>query len=48
MENIYIGANCFAEEIVVYTALFKEFCDVFAWAYEEMQGIDPSIVEHEI
>ena len=30
------------------TALFKEFRDVFSWSYEEMLGIDPSIVEHEI
>ena len=28
--------------------MFKEFCDIFAWSYEEMLGIDPSIVEHEI
>ena len=28
--------------------LFKEFRDVFAWTYEEMPGIDPSIVVHEI
>jgi hypothetical protein len=28
--------------------LFKEFCDVFAWSYEKMPGIDPKIVEHEI
>ena len=48
MENIYIGANCSPEEIAIYTALFKEFHDVFAWSYEEMPGIDPSIVEHEI
>ena len=48
MENIYIGANCSPKEIVIYTALFKEFRDVFAWSYEEMPGIDPSIVEHEI
>jgi hypothetical protein len=26
----------------------KNFCDVFAWSYEEMPGIDPKIVEHEI
>ena len=48
MENIYIGANCSPEEIAIYTALFKEFRDIFAWSYEEMPGIDPSIVEHEI
>ena len=28
--------------------MFKEFRDVFAWSYEEMPGIDPSIVVHEI
>ena len=28
--------------------MFKEFHDVFAWSYEEMLGIDPRIVEHEI
>ena len=48
MENIYIGANCSLEEIAIYTALFKEFHDIFAWSYEEMPGIDPSIVQHEI
>ena len=48
VENIYIGANCSPEEISIYTALFKEFCDVFSWSYEEMPSIDPSIVEHEI
>ena len=48
VENIYRGANCSSEEISIYTALFKEFRDVFAWSYEEMPGIDPSIVEHEI
>jgi hypothetical protein len=30
------------------THLFKEFCDVFSWYYEEMPGIDPRIIEHEI
>ena len=43
MENIYIGANCSPEEIAIYTALFKEFRDIFAWSYEEMPGIDPVI-----
>ena len=48
MENIYIGANCSPEEISIYTVLFKEFHDVFAWSYEEMPDIDPLIFEHEI
>jgi hypothetical protein len=48
VENINLGANCTPDEVVSYTALFKEFRDVFAWSYEEMPGIDPSIVIHEI
>ena len=48
MENIHIGANYSPQEIAIYMALFKEFRDVFTWSYEEIPGIDPSIVEHEI
>ena len=39
VENIYIGANCSPEEIAIYTALFKEFRDIFAWSYEEHVGV---------
>ena len=48
IENVYIGAECSHAEIQEYTELFKEFHDVFSWSYEEMPGIDPRIVEHEI
>ena len=48
VENVYIGANYSLEEIVIYTALFTKFHDVFSWSYEKMLGIDPSIVEREI
>lgn len=48
IENVSIRAECSPEEIQIYTNLFKEFWDVFAWSYEEMVGIDPSIVQHEI
>jgi hypothetical protein len=48
MKNVFFRANCSLEEIRIYTDLFKEFHDVFAWSYEEMPGIDPKIVEHEI
>jgi hypothetical protein len=48
VENIFIGADCSPKEIQIYTYLCKEFCDIFAWSYEEMLGIDPRIVEHEI
>jgi hypothetical protein len=48
IENINIGADCFPEETLIYTNLFKEFRDVFAWSYEEMPGINLHIVKHEI
>jgi hypothetical protein len=48
VENVFVGANCFLEEIQIYIDLFKEFHDVFSWSYEEMPGIDQKIVEHEI
>ena len=48
VENIHIGANCSPKEIAIYTALLKELRDIFSWSYEEMPGIDISIVDHEI
>ena len=48
IENVYIGVECSHAEILEYTKLFKEFRDIFAWSYDEMPGIDPRIVEHEI
>jgi hypothetical protein len=48
VENVHIGASYSFDEIVTYTSLFKEFRDIFAWSYEEMSGIDPEIVIHEI
>jgi hypothetical protein len=48
VENFHIGASCSPDEIVTYTSLFKEFHDIFAWSYEEMPGINPAIVVHEI
>ena len=48
IENVYIGAECSHAKILEYTELFKEFCDIFSWSYDEMPGIDPRIVEHNI
>jgi hypothetical protein len=48
MENVFVGADCSPEDIQIYTDLFKEFCNIFVWSYEEILGIDPRIVEHEI
>jgi hypothetical protein len=48
VESVFTGVDCSPGEIQIYTDLFKEFCDVFAWSYEEMPGIDSKVVEHEI
>jgi hypothetical protein len=48
VENVHIGASYSPNEIQTYKALFQEVCDVFAWSYEEMLGIDPDIFVHEI
>ena len=48
VDNIFVGVDYSPEEIQIYTDLFKEFRDVFSWSYEEIPGIDPIIVEHEI
>ena len=37
-----------ATKIEEYRGIFKEFCDVFSSTYEEMLGINPSIVVYEI
>ena len=47
-KNIFIGHKYSPKEVKTYTILFKEFRDVFTWTYEEIPGIDPSIVVHEI
>ena len=48
IEHVHIGKNNSIDETEEYRALFKEFCNIFAWYYEEIPGIDPSIVVHEI
>jgi len=48
VEHIHVGASYSKEEIRTLMSLFKEYRDVFAWSYEEMSGINPSIVIHEI
>jgi hypothetical protein len=47
-KNVHIRASCSPNKIITYTSLFKEFHDIFAWSYEEMSGIDPDIVIHEM
>jgi hypothetical protein len=46
VENVFVRAACSPEEIQIYTDLFKEFHDVFAWSYEAIPDIDPQSVDH--
>ena len=48
MEHIQLNQSCILEDINAYMALFKEFYNVFIWSYEEIPGIDSSIIVHEI
>ena len=48
LEHVHVGHNYSTEEFEAYRALFKEFRDFFSWSYEEMSGIDLSILFHEI
>ena len=48
LEHVHVGKNYSTKEYEAYKELFKEFHDIFAWSYEEMPRIDPSIVVHEI
>ena len=38
IEHVHVGHNYSADESEAYKALFKEFCDIFSWSYEEMWG----------
>ena len=38
--------SCSPSELETYHSLFREFYDEFSWSYEEMLGIDTSIIEH--
>lgn len=48
VENVHISASYSPNEIKKYNTIFQEFFDVFAWSYEDMPGINLSIVVHEI
>lgn len=48
VKNLHIGPYLSPPEIETYKTLFQDFHDVFSWTYEEILGIDPNIVVHEI
>ena len=48
VEHIHIGQNCSPKEIKSHKTLFKKLHNIFSWIYEEILGIEPAIVVHEI
>jgi hypothetical protein len=41
VKNVFIGEDYSSNKVCIYADPFKDFCDIFAWSYEEMPGIDP-------
>src|SRR4051812_9375255 len=47
-KEVKIGASLSSEIKESLIQLLKEFSDVFAWSYQDMPGLDTSIVEHHL
>ena len=47
-KKVKISSTLSSEEQEEPTKLLKEFPEVFAWSYEDMLGINPDIVQHQI
>ena len=45
---VSISASLSASERTQLIALLKEYQDIFAWQYNEMPGIDPTLVAHSL
>jgi hypothetical protein len=43
---INLGLGCSEKENVAFIKLFKEFKDVFAWTYDNLNTFDPNIIQH--
>ncbi|KAG9442397.1 hypothetical protein H6P81_018251 [Aristolochia fimbriata] len=44
----FLSASLTDEEEVEYMALLREYCDIFAWNYTEMPGLDPFVAVHKL
>ncbi|KAJ6974614.1 hypothetical protein NC653_030665 [Populus alba x Populus x berolinensis] len=47
-KELKIGTLITSEQRIKMITLLQEYSDVFAWSYEDMPGLDTSIVEHKI
>ena len=46
LRELRIGTTLFVDERDSLLMLLRSYLDVFAWSYEDMPGLDPSIVQH--
>ncbi|RVW24827.1 Transposon Ty3-I Gag-Pol polyprotein [Vitis vinifera] len=46
--ELRIRLDLFKDERDSLSQLLRKYLDVFAWSYEDMSGLDPSIVEHHL
>ena len=46
--ELRIGTTLSADERDSLLRLLRSYLDVFAWSYEDMPGLDPSIVQHHL
>ncbi|RVW23587.1 hypothetical protein CK203_091487 [Vitis vinifera] len=46
--ELKIGSDLFVDERDNLIQLLRAYLDVFAWSYEDMSGLDPSIVQHRL
>ena len=47
-QPVHVAKEMAPEDKSAMIALLKEFWDVFAWSYEDMQGLDPQLYQHQI
>ena len=48
LRELRIGLDLFTNEIDSLTQLLKSYLNVFAWSYQDMLGLDPSVVQHKL
>ena len=46
--ELMIGLDLSTDERDSLVQLLRSYLDVFAWSYEDMLGLDPSIVQHHL
>ena len=45
---VWIATDLLVEEEELLVSTLKEYCDVFAWSYKDLKGVDPKICHHTI